>query len=150
MSVAFRDGTFKYWSDGVPFVGRSLTASPLFKYWNDGVPVVETPGGAALAITLVSPSTGKPGTIANITLTGSGTSWSNGVSVASFSGTGVVVNYTTVSSATSAVVNVTISPYAALTARDLTMTTGAEVVTAVGGFTVGSNPNLFPPITVAP
>jgi hypothetical protein len=150
VSVVFRDGSFKYWWDGTPFVGRSLSTNPLFKQWADGLPMAETPGGAAISIALVNPATGKLGTIVNIAVTGSGTSFSNGVTVASFSGAGVVVNYTTVSSATDAIVNVTISPYAAVGARDLTMTTGVEVVTATGGFTVGSNANLFPPITIAP
>jgi len=54
---------------------------------------------------------------------------------AGFSGTGVNVVSVTVNSPTSATVVINIDPAAAATARNVTLTTNAEVVTLTNGFT---------------
>ena len=89
----------------------------------------------APVITNVNSPTGTQGTTANISLTGQFTNWVNGTSVASF-GSGITVNSTTVTNATSAVANITISPTATLGSRNVTVTTGVQVASITGGFTV--------------
>ena len=87
-------------------------------------------------ISAVSPPTGPQGTANyNVTLTGLFTSWVNGTSTAAF-GPGITVNSLTVSSATSAVANITISPTATIGSYSPTVTTGGEVATLTGGFSV--------------
>ena len=87
-------------------------------------------------ISVVSPPTGNQGEVnLNVNLTGLFTNFVNGTSVANF-GAGIMVNSTTVSNSTSAVANITISGTAALGSRNVTVTTGAEVASITGGFTV--------------
>src|SRR5258708_33270921 len=64
------------------------------------------------------------------------THWVQNTTTAMFSGTGVSVVSVTVNSATSATVVINIDPAAAATARNVTLTTNAEVVTLNNGFTV--------------
>ena len=47
--AVFRDGTFKFWSDGDPFVGKMKVDQAGFKYWFDGLPFIGTnnTGGAS-------------------------------------------------------------------------------------------------------
>ncbi|MGH9605831.1 MAG: Ig-like domain-containing protein [Terracidiphilus sp.] len=93
-----------------------------------------TSGGAQL--TAVNPPTGAQGaTNLNVTLTGLYTGFVNGTSVANF-GAGITVNSTTVSSATSATANITISDGAALGSRNVSVTTGGQVASITGGFSV--------------
>lgn len=92
------------------------------------------------SITGVNPNQGNRGQTLNITITGADTHFVNGSSAASFSGTGITVNSTTVSSSTSLVANVTIAAGAALGARDVTVTTGGEIVTAPGAFQIINSP----------
>ena len=95
------------------------------------------------SVSLVSPSTGRQAEILNVSVTGQLTHFVNGTTVASF-GAGITVNSVTVSSATQAVVNITIAPGAALGSRTVVMTTGAEAAQQVGGFTVTpGQPTLF-------
>lgn len=91
-------------------------------------------GGAVLSA--VNPPTGNQGANhLDVTLTGQFTHFVNGTSTANF-GAGITVNSLTVSSATSAVADVTISSTATLGSRNVTITTGAEVATITGGFSV--------------
>ena len=83
-----------------------------------------------------TPNTGAQGATLNVAIVGTNTNFVNGTSVASFSGTGITVNTTTVTDATHATANITISGAAATTARDVTVTTTAEVATLTSGFTV--------------
>jgi hypothetical protein len=94
-----------------------------------------TVGSGAPTITNVNPPTGTQGITTNVTLTGQFTSWVQGTSVASF-GSGITVNSLTVNSATSALANITISQTATLGSRTVTVTTGAQVASITGGFSV--------------
>jgi len=88
-------------------------------------------------ITMVSPNTGlQAQQNESLTITGMFTHWVQNTTTATFSGTGVNVVSVTVNSPTSATVVVNIDPAAATTARNVTMTTNAEVVTLNNGFTV--------------
>ncbi|HEY1902662.1 MAG TPA: Ig-like domain-containing protein [Terracidiphilus sp.] len=87
-------------------------------------------------ISAVNPPTGTQGlSNLNVALTGTFTHWVNGTSVASF-GAGITVNTLTVSDATDAVANITISTSAAIGSRNVTVTTGSEVASITGGFSV--------------
>jgi hypothetical protein len=87
-------------------------------------------------ISAVSPPTGNQGaTNLSVTLTGLFTHWVQGTSVATF-GSGITVNSLTVSSSTSAVASITISNTATIGSYSPTITTGAEVATMTGGFSV--------------
>lgn len=85
---------------------------------------------AATIPTLIaaSPSTGAQGTAnLDVAITGLNTTFVNGVSAVSFSGSGITVNSTTAIRSTQLTVNITIDPGAALGARTITVTTGSEV-----------------------
>ncbi len=89
------------------------------------------------SISGVNPVSGPQGaTTLSVAITGSSTNFVNGVSVASFSGTGISVVSTTVSSPTSATASINIASGVAVGARDVTVTTGTEVATGTGLFTV--------------
>jgi hypothetical protein len=92
-----------------------------------------TSGGAVLSV--VNPPTGTQGTTLNVNLTGQFTNFVNGTSVANF-GAGIVVNSTTVSSATAAVANITINQTATIGSRNVSVTTGGQVASITGGFSV--------------
>ena len=82
-----------------------------------------------------------------VTLTGTDTSFSS-ASAVTFSGTGVTAGGPTTSAPTSLTVPVTIAAGAALGARTVTVTTGAEVVSATNAFTVTAPPNQSPSVSV--
>ncbi|OYW21524.1 MAG: hypothetical protein B7Z52_00740, partial [Burkholderiales bacterium 12-64-5] len=85
----------------------------------------------------VTPSNGAQGaTIASLAIVGTNTNFVQGTSVLTFSGTGITVNTLTVTDATHATANITITGAAATTARDVTVTTSTEVATLTAGFTV--------------
>ena len=87
-------------------------------------------------ITGVTPPTGRQGRVGlNVSLTGSGSHFAQGVTTASF-GAGIAVNSVTVTDATHASVNITIASNAALGNRDVSLTTGSELATALNAFTV--------------
>jgi 6-phosphogluconolactonase (cycloisomerase 2 family) len=91
---------------------------------------------AAPVLASVAPASGAQGQTLNVTVTGQSTHFLQGQTTASF-GEGITVNGVTVTSSTSATVNVSIAIGAAPGARTVTMTTGAEVVSsAAGAFTV--------------
>ena len=95
---------------------------------NNGTPV----------LTIVNPNTGQQGqTGESISLTGQFTHWVQGTTTASF-GAGITVATLTINSATSATASLNIDAAAALGARNVTLTTGAEVVTLTNGFTVNN------------
>ena len=87
-------------------------------------------------LTTVNPNTGKQGQQAeSVSLTGQFTHWAQGTTTASF-GIGITVAKLTVNSATTATAVLNINPGATTGARNVTVTTGTEVVTLTGGFTV--------------
>ena len=91
---------------------------------------------ATPVLTTVNPNTGQQGqTGESIALTGQFTHWVQGTTTASF-GAGITVATLTVNSATTATARLNIDAAAALGARNVTLTTGAEVVTLTNGFTV--------------
>ena len=92
-----------------------------------------------------TPEFGVPGQ-ANliVTLAGQNTNFVNGTSVASFSGTGIVVNSTTVTSPTTATADITILPGTSLGFRDIIVTTGGETAALLNGFNVTDTPTAQP------
>lgn len=86
-------------------------------------------------ITQISPNIGNPGQTLNVTLTGQYTNWVNGTTTASF-GAGITVNTVTVNSPTSVTVNITIGAGTPVGPVTVMTTTGGEVETVAGGFTV--------------
>ena len=86
-------------------------------------------------LSAVSPPTGTQGITLNVNLTGLYTHFVQGTSVASF-GAGITVNTLTVSSSTTAVANITISQTATIASRNVSVTTGSEVASITGGFSV--------------
>ncbi|MBN2027954.1 MAG: hypothetical protein JW854_14490 [Actinobacteria bacterium] len=93
-------------------------------------------------ISSTDPALGAPGqTNLDVTITGADTNFVDGVSVATFSGTGITVNSTSVNSLTEAVANIDIDAGAALGARDVNVVTGTETpLPLLGGFSVGYPP----------
>src|SRR5207247_147104 len=95
-----------------------------------------TVGNGTARITEVSPNTGLQGQQnESVAITGQFTHWVQGTTTASF-GAGIAIATVTVNSATSATVVSTVHLDAAVGSRDVAMTTGGEVATKVGGFTV--------------
>jgi hypothetical protein len=89
----------------------------------------------AQILTTVNPNTGQQGQLnESVSLTGQSTHWVQGTTTASF-GAGITVATLTINSATSATAVLNIDP-AAAGARNVTVTTGGEVVTLNNGFTV--------------
>ncbi len=87
-------------------------------------------------ISAVNPPTGHQGdTNLSVSLTGLNSHFVNGTSTAIF-GAGITVNALTVSDSTDAVATITIDPAAAIGSRNVTVTTGSEVATLTGGFSV--------------
>ena len=87
-------------------------------------------------ITSVNPNTGQQGTNnLNVAIGGSFTNWVQGTTQVNL-GAGITVNSVTVNSATSLTANVSIAGNAAAGARNLPVTTGAEVVNLTNAFTV--------------
>ena len=97
-----------------------------------GAFTVNAPGPGISSIT---PSSADRGQTLSVTIVGSNTSFSQVSSVVSF-GPGVSVNSTAVTNPTLLTANITISPSATLGTRDVTVTTGSEIATSSGGFTI--------------
>ncbi len=94
--------------------------------------------GASASITSLTPPSGLQGAInLSVAVVGSNTNFVNATTVCYF-GANITVNSCTVSSATALTANITISASAATGARDATFTTGGEVATSTGGFTVNA------------
>lgn len=98
------------------------------------ITITVTANQASLA---VSPISGNQGQTMVVNLTGTGTNWVAGQTTASFGGE-ITVDWVNVTSATAATAQITISSTAALGPRNVTLTTGAEVVTAVDAFAVNA------------
>ena len=97
-----------------------------------------TVGAGSPVLTSVTPKSGEQGaTITSVALVGTFTHFVQGTSVATF-GAGITVNSLTVTDASHASANITISPTAPTGASNVTVTTGGEVVTLTNGFTVGA------------
>jgi hypothetical protein len=92
--------------------------------------------GSRTFISSCDPAWGAQTQTLDVNITGVGSNFANGTSVASFSGTGITVNSTTVTNATHATANITIAAGAAPGARDVTVTTGTSRPTKAGAFTV--------------
>jgi hypothetical protein len=87
-------------------------------------------------VSSVSPPTGHQGNSKlSVALTGLYSHFVNGTSTANF-GAGITVNSLTVSDATDATAVITIDAAATLGSRTVSVTTGTETATMVGGFTV--------------
>ncbi|MFQ6608683.1 MAG: hypothetical protein ACE5EE_09120 [Fidelibacterota bacterium] len=89
--------------------------------------LVTTPPLDIPRITTVNPAIGAPGaTSLDVAITGVNTNFVDGTSVANFSGTGITVVSTTVTSPTQATARINIDSSASLGVRDVSVTTGAE------------------------
>ena len=97
------------------------------------------------AISGLSPATGGEGQSVQVVVTGSQTHFSSATS-ASFSG-GMSVTGITVQSLTQATVNVFIPASVPLGTYNVTLTTGGEVATILGGFTVGNGAPVITNVT---
>ena len=106
---------------------------------------IPSPGCAGVA-----PASADQGATLDVTITGVDTSFVNGVTVASFSGTGITVNSTLVNSPAQAVANITIASDAPVGACDVTVTTGTEIVTCTAAFTITAAPVTTTTSTVEP
>ena len=109
----------------------SVSTAGEIAHRNDGFTV--TAGQPTIAN--VNPPTGRQAETLNVQVTGQLTSFGQGTTTASF-GAGIAVNTVTVSGPLNATVNITIDQAAALGSRTVTLTTGSEVASSVGGFTV--------------
>ena len=90
-------------------------------------------------ITAITPTSAYQGQTLNVNIVGQNTHFVNGPSATTFSGTGITVNSTTVTDATHATANITISPSTPTGPRDVNLTTGSETPTPLtGGFTVNA------------
>lgn len=97
-------------------------------------------------ITSVSPSSANAGQTLTLNVAGQNTSFANGVSVLSLSGTGITVHNTVVTSATTLSANITIAAGATAGFRDVFVVTGGEAAALIGGFNiVGGPPTAQPP-----
>ena len=100
------------------------------------------------SITQVQPTSGNQAQTLSVIVTGQNTHFVSGTTTAYF-GTDITVNSVTVSSATSATVNITISPIAALNYHTVTLTTGSEVAVGTNAFLVNAGPAAITSLTPA-
>ncbi|MGA3371748.1 MAG: Ig-like domain-containing protein [Terracidiphilus sp.] len=90
-------------------------------------------------ITSVTPAFGIQGQTLSVALTATGTNFSQGVTYANF-GDGISINYLTVTDATDAVANITISNTTYVGYRTVTLVTGGEFATSgPNAFQIGPN-----------
>jgi hypothetical protein len=92
---------------------------------NAGLPVLSS----------LTPATAHQNDTVTVNVVGLYTSFQVGTTVASF-GSGITVNSVTVTDATHAAVNITVSQTAAVGSRAVTLTTGVQTASLTGGFTV--------------
>jgi hypothetical protein len=97
----------------------------------------------------VSPNVEMRGTVDTVQINGADTHFDD-TSVVSFSGDGITISALTVFSGTTIRTTMTIDPNAELGPSDVTVTTGSEVATGVGIFTVELNPSLSKITDVSP
>ncbi len=93
------------------------------------------------SLTGVTPNTGQVGQSLSVAVLASFSNFLQNSTIANF-GAGIMINSVTVTDATHASVNLTISGNAAPGFRSVTMTTGTEVASLINGFSVsaGNNP----------
>ena len=87
-------------------------------------------------LTTLSPSSARQTSSQTVVINGQFTNFVQGSSVVSFSGAGVTFGTVTVNGPTTLSVPVTVAPGATTGARSVTVTTGSQVVTSVGAFTI--------------
>ncbi len=93
------------------------------------------PGTGTPSVSAVTPPYGFLGRTVDLTIAGSGTSWSSATTVA-FADPAVTVNKVTVASPTGLLVNVTIGAAATVAATDVTVTDGSTIEAYKGAFTI--------------
>ncbi len=86
----------------------------------------------------ISESIGAPGQSLSVSVVGRNTAFAPGASSLSFSGSGIVVLSTTVTSPTTATADILIEADAELGLRDVRMSTGTELVALLDGFNVST------------
>ncbi|MFN8494292.1 MAG: cohesin domain-containing protein [Caldilineaceae bacterium] len=89
----------------------------------------------------VAPTAGSLGNTIDVTLVGRNTHFAAGSTTVNF-GAGITINTTTVVSTTQLLVNLTLADAATPGTRDVTVTTGAEIVTKSAAFLVRSGPSV--------
>lgn len=123
-----------------------LTVSDSVLTSSDDVQVTVAGAVPVPALTSVSPNTGQQGQVnLNVAITGSNTAFAQGTTTLNL-GPGVTVNSVAVSSPTALSAAVSIAADAAIGLRTVTVTTGSEVVSLPGGFSVTAAP-VVPSIT---
>lgn len=138
---------------GLPGVGTYSLEIVLKDKYNNSTPSTILTANVATcaqaACAGVYPTFGEPGNTLDVTITGTNTNF-GAASVVSFSNSGITVNSNsvTVVSPTEIKANITISKTAAVGASDVTVTTGAEVVTCPQAFDI----QIIPPgcVSVSP
>jgi uncharacterized repeat protein (TIGR01451 family) len=124
----------------VTIAGASASLSNKSVSLTVGSPATVAVGVAFLSS--VSPNTGQKGqTLASVAIAGQNSNFVQGTTVATF-GIGITVNSLTVGGPTSATASITIAANAPIGPRDVSLTTGAEVATLDGAFTIAAGPLL--------
>jgi len=98
--------------------------------------LVIAPPAAIPRISAVFPSDAFRGQTLDVAITAQNSTFVAGTSIAGFSGAGITVNRTTVTSPTTAIANITIAAAAPLGFRDVFITTGSEIAALLSGFQV--------------
>ena len=96
--------------------------------------------GGGPSIASISPTLGALGQTLDVAIVGQNTSFADGVSTASFSGSGITVQSTQVTDATHASAHIVIANDAGLGFRDVSVETGPEQATLRTGFQVLATP----------
>ena len=116
----------------------SASVAPSFTTATPGNLTINPPPSLSTAL----PASARLTQTLNIAITGNYSNFYQGISGLSF-GSGITINAVTVTSPTSLMANVTVTGAAPLGAHDITVTTGSEIDTLSGGFTVLSAPTVF-------
>ena len=93
--------------------------------------------GPAAIVEALNPYNAPQSWTGNVAVVGSQTHWVQGVTTANF-GPYININSVTIADAQHATVNITVQPNAPLTFYNVSLTTGGEVATGLGAFTVTS------------
>jgi hypothetical protein len=91
-------------------------------------------------LAFINPSSLPQGQTQNLSITGIDTNFASGTSVVSSTNSGITINSATVNSATSITANVTVSPVTLLGYKNITVTTGAQIVASNSLFQATSGP----------
>ena len=91
-------------------------------------------------LAFISPSSLPQGQTQNLTITGIDTNFFSGTTVVTSTSSGITINSVAVNSATSLVANVTVSPTITLGYKNITVTTGTEIVSSNSLFQVTAGP----------